>query len=103
MMNIIQCVRCDMYADSSCNLIYSTPTQFEDIKFSHKPCDLCLGNVHNAAKHCKTCKASFCVNHMADHYKSPALTKHDLVNLKQMLSVASASESSFHWRKSGTA
>ncbi|KAL2086176.1 hypothetical protein ACEWY4_017235 [Coilia grayii] len=57
------------------------------------PCDVCLANANEASKHCKTCKASFCESHLADHYKTPALSSHELVNKKPTPTVSQAKQS----------
>ncbi|XP_062372337.1 GTPase IMAP family member 8-like isoform X3 [Sardina pilchardus] len=57
----------------------SIKSHLGSIQHNQTICDICLGNVHNAAKYCKTCSASFCVNHLADHYKAQAFSSHQLV------------------------
>lgn len=84
-----------------CILSYSTSNQSKNNKFNQKPCDICLGNVRNSAKYCATCKASFCVSHLEDHYKSPALNLHHMVNLKLISSEVPANESSLQWSGTG--
>ncbi|XP_076140733.1 uncharacterized protein LOC143123306 isoform X2 [Alosa pseudoharengus] len=76
--------------------------QFEDIKLSNK-CDICIGNLNNAAKYCTTCKASYCVTHLADHYKTPAFTPHKLVRHNQKPKVSLEKVISLQWSRSGTA
>ncbi|XP_062377139.1 GTPase IMAP family member 8-like [Sardina pilchardus] len=95
--------------DDADSAVYSKESTSRDLTFPcahpdrfRDKCDICLGNVHNAAKYCKTCKVSYCVTHLVDHYKTPVLSKHEIVGHNQKPKGSpekvSALQSGFVWK-----
>ncbi|XP_062377021.1 erythroid membrane-associated protein-like isoform X2 [Sardina pilchardus] len=92
--------------DDADSAVLSEESTSRDIYFSrthpdqfHHKCDICIGNINDAAKYCKTCKASYCVAHLADHYKTPVFSTHEIVHPNQKPKVTPVKSS--QWMRSG--
>ncbi|XP_041723144.1 uncharacterized protein LOC121553826 isoform X2 [Coregonus clupeaformis] len=56
--------------------------QMQDRRIVHRirlDCTICMQRSDKAVKFCEDCKATFCENHVRDHYQAPGLMKHTLV------------------------
>ncbi|XP_064817989.1 GTPase IMAP family member 7-like isoform X1 [Oncorhynchus masou masou] len=56
--------------------------QMQDSRIVHGTrldCTICVQHSDEAVKFCQDCKATFCENHVRDHYQAPGLMKHTLV------------------------
>lgn len=93
---IIQCSKLTIFV-----FLFSFKSQLESIKPNQTACDICLGNVQRAAKYCRTCSASFCVSHLADHYKAPAFSSHELGSFEQTSKVPLEKDSPINLSISG--
>jgi hypothetical protein len=56
--------------------------QMQESRIVHgtrQDCTICVQHSDEAVKFCQDCKATFCENHVRDHYQASGLMKHTLV------------------------